>query len=74
MNAKGSLLASASKDETVIVWSVERIKAGHHQDALITVLREHENQIDCICWAPAEANLVIDQSDYNRSYINMLSL
>jgi WD40 repeat protein len=29
LNAKGSLLASASKDETVIVWNVERIKLGH---------------------------------------------
>jgi hypothetical protein len=37
-------------------------------------LREHENQIDCIRWAPLEANHIIDQSDYNRSYINQLSL
>ena len=29
LNQKGTLLASSSKDETVIVWSVERIKAGH---------------------------------------------
>ena len=28
LNQKGTLLASASKDETVIVWSIDRIKAG----------------------------------------------
>ena len=74
VNSKGTLLASASKDETVIVWNIERIKAGKFEEAMLSVLKEHENQIDCIKWAPLEANYTIDQSDYNKSYIAMLSL
>ena len=63
-NAKGTLLASSSKDETVIVWSVEKIRASKDSqqlnDSLLTVLKDHENQIDCVKWAPLEANHVID--------------
>ena len=43
-------------------------------DAIVATLRDHENQIDCIRWAPLESNHIIDQSDYNRSYLNQLSL
>lgn len=72
------MLASASKDESVIVWNLEKVKSAkdlsQQNDAIIAVLKEHENQIDCIKFAPAEANLTIDQSDYNRSYINLLSI
>lgn len=64
MNAKGTMLASASKDEQVIVWSIEKIKSakdqGSQSEAILAVLREHENQIDCVRWAPLEANHVID--------------
>lgn len=76
LNAKGTLLASASKDETLVVWSMERIRASKDSaaDSIVAVLREHENQIDCVIWAPLEANHVIDSSDYNKGYINLLSL
>lgn len=78
VNSKGTLLASSSKDETVIVWSIEKIKAckdvSQQGETILAVLKEHENQIDCIRWAPLEANHVIDMSDYNKSYLSMLSL
>jgi WD40 repeat protein len=76
VNAKGTLLASSSKDETVIVWNLEKIRTSKDssQDSIISILKEHENQIDCVKWAPLEANHVIDQSEYNRGYLNMLSL
>jgi WD40 repeat protein len=44
LNAKGTLLASASKDESVVVWSVEKVKSTKdHSEAILAVLREHEN-------------------------------
>ena len=75
---KGTLLASASKDETILVWNMEKVKSAkdlsQQADSIVATLRDHENQIDCIRWAPLESNHIIDQSDYNRSYINQLSL
>jgi len=47
VNAKGNLLATASKDESVIVWSIDKMKSSKDQsqqgDAIIALLREHEN-------------------------------
>ena len=75
LNSKGTLLASASKDESVVVWSVEKIKSTKdNAESVLAVLREHENQIDCIKWAPLEANHTIDQSEYNKGYLGTLSL
>ena len=78
LNTKGTLLASASKDETILVWSMDKVKSAkdlsQQADAIVATLRDHENQIDCIRWAPLESNHIIDQSDYNRSYLNQLSL
>ncbi len=61
-----------------MVWNLEKIKSAKDHntlnDSLLQVLKEHENQIDCLKWAPLEANYTIDGSDYNRNYLNMLSL
>ncbi len=47
MNAKGTLLASASKDESVIVWNLDKVKSAkdlsQQNDAILAVLKEHEN-------------------------------
>ena len=67
LNAKGTLLASSSKDETVVVWNMERVKR-EPAEALLAVLREHTNQVDCIRWAPLDANHTIDQAEYNKGY------
>jgi WD40 repeat protein len=70
VNYKGLLMASSSKDETIIIWNMERIKQSNQKDAIISVLNEHEHVIDCVKWAPPEACYVIDTADYNKS--NML--
>ena len=78
VNAAGTFLASASKDETVIVWNIEKIKglkgAAQQGDAIVSELREHTNQVDCVRWAPLEACHAIDASEYNRNYLNTLSI
>ncbi len=52
---------------------MEKVKSAkdlsQQADAILNTMREHENQIDCIRWANVEANYIIDQSDYNRSYL-----
>lgn len=63
-----SFFASASKDETIVIWNLEQVKkkaldsgrdlnttAGTNDDCILQVLNEHEHVIDVICWAPAEA-------------------
>ena len=68
INKKGSLLASSSKDETIIIWNMDRIKSSNPQkDATISVLNEHEHVIDCVKWAPPEACKTIDNADYNKN-------
>jgi WD40 repeat protein len=69
----GKLLASASKDETVIVWSLERIlqnlnnsKSVDQTDFILTIIDEHEHVIDCIKFAPEAACKTIQFSDYNK--------
>ena len=64
-------MASASKDETVILWNLERIKQNlnkmvDHQDFIMTVIDEHEHVIDCIRFAPEAACHVIMKADYNK--------
>jgi WD40 repeat protein len=69
----GKLLASASKDETVIIWSLERImqnlnnsKGVDQKDFIITIIDEHEHVIDCIRFAPETACKTIMMADYNK--------
>ena len=78
MHQKGKLFASASKDESIVIWNCELIRqkstqgrnagsSGHDDDAVIQVLSEHEHVIDCIVWAPLEACKTIDGANYNNS-------
>jgi len=60
-------MASSSKDETIIIWNMERIKMNQSKDAIISVLNEHEHVIDCVKWAPPEACSTIDKADYNKN-------
>lgn len=53
-------MASSSKDETIIIWALDRVKNQNSKDAMISVLNEHEHVIDCVKWAPYEACVVID--------------
>jgi WD40 repeat protein len=65
VNKKGTLMASSSKDETIIVWNMDRIKSVNQNDAIISILSEHKNIIDCIKWATQEACTTINNADYN---------
>ena len=69
------MMASASKDETVIVWNMERIKQNLGKtvgidtaDYIITIIDDHEHVIDCIKFAPENACRVIMKSDYNKDF------
>ena len=55
----GKQMASASKDETVIVWNLEKIiknlnnsKGIDHEEFINTVIDDHEHVIDCVRFAP----------------------
>ena len=67
------MMASASKDETVIIWNMDRIKQhlgknpGDPADFIITVIDDHEHVIDCIKFAPEAAAKTIMKADYNKS-------
>lgn len=37
--------------------------------AIVQVLSEHEHVIDCIAWAPSEANKIIELAPYNNGMI-----
>lgn len=75
VNSKATLLASSSKDETIIIWNMERIRSANaSKDAMISMLNEHEHVIDCVKWAPPEACAIIDHADYNKNQLQMLSL
>jgi platelet-activating factor acetylhydrolase IB subunit alpha len=59
INFNGEQMASASKDETVIVWNLSKIiknlnnsKGIDHEEFINTVIDEHEHVIDCIKFAP----------------------
>lgn len=67
-------MASASKDETVIIWHMDRIKinlgksmGGDFSDFIMTVIDDHEHVIDCIRFAPETACRTIMKADYNKS-------
>ena len=67
------MIASASKDETVIVWNMEKIKQNlgktvgvDPSDYIITIIDDHEHVIDCIKFAPEAACKVIMKADYNK--------
>ena len=66
------MIASASKDETVIVWNMDKIKtnlgklSGDPSDYIITIIDDHEHVIDCIKFAPEAACKVIIKADYNK--------
>ena len=68
----GTMMASASKDETVIIWNMDRIKQnmgkmiGDPADFIITVIDDHEHVIDCIKFAPESAAKYIMKADYNK--------
>ena len=67
-------MASASKDETVIVWNMERIRqnlgkmVGDPADFIINVIDDHEHVIDCIKFAPETAAKIIMKADYNKGF------
>ena len=69
-------MASASKDETVIVWDFARLmpsvvsKAGgyvDHQDYIVTIIDDHEHVIDCIKFAPESCCRTIQTANYTKS-------
>lgn len=68
----GKLLASASKDETVIIWSLDRImqnlnnKSVDQKDFIMTIIDDHEHVIDCIRFAPEAACKTIQMADYSK--------
>lgn len=66
-------MASSSKDESIIIWNMDRIKSANQNDAIVSVLQEHQNIIDCVKWANAEACATISHADYNMKQMAMLS-
>ena len=55
-------MASCSKDESVIIWNMDKIKQNLNKtvgvdqtDYIITVIDEHEHVIDAIKFAPEAA-------------------
>lgn len=71
----GKLFASASKDESIVVWNCDQVRerstVGRSQSfadssdyAVVQVFSDHEHVIDCIAWAPTEACRTIDNANY----------
>lgn len=59
-------MASASKDETVIIWNMEKVKANlnktvnvNQEDYIVTLIDDHEHVIDAIKFAPEAARKTI---------------
>lgn len=70
VNLTGSLMASSSKDQSIIIWNMSQIRGSNaSKDAIISVLREHDHIIDSVKWAPPESCKTIETSDYNKSQI-----
>ena len=69
MNQKGNMLASSSKDETIIIWNLDKIKMNNQKDSMISILKEHEHVIDCVKWAPYDACVTIDLADYKKDSV-----
>ena len=66
-------MASASKDETVIIWNMDKLKQNFNKmmsidqtEFIITMIDDHEHVIDCIRFAPEAARKVIQQADYSK--------
>ena len=66
-------MASASKDETVIVWDMEKIRKNINRtmsvdqtDYILTMIDEHEHVIDCIRFANEAARKTIQGADYSK--------
>ena len=73
------MLASASKDETVIIWSMERILQNlnnsssiEQSDYIISMIDEHQHVIDCIKFAPEASCRTIQTSDYSKITIDQI--
>ena len=68
MNSGAQLFASASKDESIVVWNFDLVKqanANSNIDSIVSVMQGHTNVIDCIAWAPFECAKTIQQADFN---------
>lgn len=55
VNQDGTLLASCSKDFTIIVWSVnpnDHVLSTNEQKI---IMKEHDHSVECIAWAPESA-------------------
>ena len=74
VNHNAKLFASASKDESIVIWNCDMVKskgtrAGQNtnhdnDDAIVQVLSDHEHVIDCIVWAPVESCRTIENANY----------
>jgi hypothetical protein len=64
VSGSGALFATASNDESILVWSTEQVLQSKSQGAVLATLDEHEHQIDAIAWAPLEAARTIEHSEY----------
>lgn len=58
LNWKSELMASASKDETVIIWNMAKIiknlnnsKGLEVEEYIVTVIDDHDHVIDCVKFA-----------------------
>jgi WD40 repeat protein len=62
VSGSGALFASASSDDSIIVWNTEQVLANraNPQQAIQVTLDEHEHQIDAISWAPDAAARTIE--------------
>ena len=73
MHESGKLFASASKDESIVIWNCEMIKQKStsgsgslaQEDAIIAILSGHDHVIDCISWATEDASRTIENANYN---------
>ena len=73
ISADGTQMASASKDETVIVWNLTRIiknlnnsKNIDQEEFINTIIDDHEHVIDCVKFAPESACQILQKSEYNK--------
>lgn len=73
----GKLFASASKDESIVIWNCDQVRqkstqgrSGHmeNDDAIVQVLSDHEHVIDCIVWAPVESCRTIEGANYAMNF------
>ena len=60
IDSQGELIASASSDQSIILWQ------ANLENALVAKLMEHEHVIECIQFANSNAALTISNSDYYK--------